>query len=269
MSPHASHAAEQIFHRCLMRVAAAFAKAVGKIVYPQMAKYAKPDPTTRTDADDDEDDDTEDEDDGNDVSAIAAQMRSAAAKALPENDIRASSDTAAKRSLLHSQKEFVRIGITLPKGSSEPKLKWLSDGWRTDNVARIKGMQANQLDKIEKLLAEGQGMRHETLAKEIARQVEDVTASRCEQIARSQTLRLNGQITRERQTAYGIEQFIWSTSQDERVREEHADLEGETFDWDEGDPEEGFPGDSENCRCCAFPLLPELSDDDSEGDEAE
>lgn len=275
MSPRPSHAVEQYFLLCLTRVAAAFAKAVGPVVLPAAKKIGLPDVTKRTDASDDDDDEDLDEDETEDdgltqaeIDDLVRRARDAAEEARDDDDIEKSSETASKRAVLHSQKEFERIGLRLPKHSAEPKLKWLADGWRRDNVARIKGMQSSQLDKIERLLRDGQGMRHETLAKELERQLKDVTVSRCERIARSQTLRLNGQITRERQTAYGIEKFIWSTSQDERVREEHAVLEGEEFTWEDGDPEEGFPGDAEQCRCTAFPVLPELDDDDTEDDDA-
>lgn len=87
----------------------------------------------------------------------------------------------------------------------------------------------------------------------------DVSESRAELIARDQTLKLNGAITEIRQTNAGVEQYIWSTSQDERVREEHASLEGETFSWD-SPPEVGHPGEDFQCRCVALPVIEELAD---------
>jgi SPP1 gp7 family putative phage head morphogenesis protein len=85
----------------------------------------------------------------------------------------------------------------------------------------------------------------------------DVSESRAELIARDQTLKLNGAITEIRQTNAGVDSYIWSTSLDERVREEHAALEGQTFSWS-SPPEVGHPGEDFQCRCVALPVIPEL-----------
>lgn len=93
----------------------------------------------------------------------------------------------------------------------------------------------------------------------------DVSESRAELIARDQTLKLNGAINEIRQTDAGIDQYTWSTSLDERVREEHAALEGRVFSWDDP-PEVGHPGEDFQCRCIALPVIPGL-DEPAEGEE--
>lgn len=91
----------------------------------------------------------------------------------------------------------------------------------------------------------------------------DVTKSRASLIARDQTLKLNGAVTRERQTASGIDKYIWSTSLDGRVRDEHKELEALTFSWNDP-PEPGHPGEDFQCRCVAIPVLPEDDETDDE-----
>lgn len=59
-----------------------------------------------------------------------------------------------------------------------------------------------------------------------------VGRSRAALIARDQTLKLAGRITKTRQTAVGIRAYIWSTSKDERVRPLHRELEGTRQEWD-------------------------------------
>ena len=49
--------------------------------------------------------------------------------------------------------------------------------------------------------------------------------------------------------------YVWRTMQDEKVRPEHAEREGEVFCWDE-EPEGGHPGEDYNCRCWAEPYVP-------------
>jgi SPP1 gp7 family putative phage head morphogenesis protein len=85
----------------------------------------------------------------------------------------------------------------------------------------------------------------------------NVNESRATLIARDQTLKLNGAITEARQTSAGVDSYVWSTSQDERVRESHQELEGQRFSWD-SPPEVGHPGQDFQCRCVAIPWIPEF-----------
>src|SRR5690606_27552239 len=71
-----------------------------------------------------------------------------------------------------------------------------------------------------------------------------------------------------RQTAAGIEEYIWTTSGDERVREMHAKLDGKRFKW--SDPpvtnaqgDRNNPGEDYQCRCTAYAVLPELEEESS------
>lgn len=96
----------------------------------------------------------------------------------------------------------------------------------------------------------------------------NVSASRAELIARDQTLKLNAKINETHQTSAGVTSYVWSTSGDERVREEHAALAGETFDWS-SPPEPGHPGEDYQCRCVALPVMPEFDAVDKEFDGAE
>lgn len=46
--------------------------------------------------------------------------------------------------------------------------------------------------------------------------------------------------------------YIWRTEGDERVRDSHAQNDGEIFAWNEK-PSTGHPGEAANCRCWAVP----------------
>lgn len=172
-----------------------------------------------------------------------------------ERDLDSATRLAARRADRHSMREFARLGIKL--SDAAPAVAKVLPKWRKENVGRITGMLDDQLDKIERILEDGGGMRVETLAKEIRRQCIDVSDSRAEMIARDQVLTLNAQITQARQLDAGITEYVWTTSNDERVRPEHQELEGQTFSW-EDPPTVGHPGEDVLCRCVAFPVLPEL-----------
>jgi SPP1 gp7 family putative phage head morphogenesis protein len=73
-----------------------------------------------------------------------------------------------------------------------------------------------------------------------------------------------------RQRELGVERFVWRTMGDERVRDEHDELKGETFSYDdppEIDGEPTLPGDDVQCRCYAEPVLDDLFDDEEDPDE--
>jgi len=125
---------------------------------------------------------------------------------------------------------------------------------RKENVSLIKTAAQTLHQQISQVLEETQGKRWEEIAPLIAERV-SVGEYNAERIARDQTLTLNADLIRVQQEEAGITGYIWSTSQDERVREEHADREGVEFSWDDP-PEDGHPGEPILCRCVAIPLLP-------------
>lgn len=181
-----------------------------------------------------------------------------------EADVEAASKKAAKRADIHAKRELARIGIKLSDADSG--VAKMVPLWRKENVARITGMVEDQLGKIERILEDGDGHYASTLAKEIQRQCIDVSDSRAELIARDQVLSLNAQITTQRQLDVGITEFIWTTSGDERVRESHAELDGQKFSYDDPpvvDGEPALPGEPILCRCIPYPVLPELTDDET------
>lgn len=248
------------------RVANAFARAVGAAIFPHVEALAKQ-PAERTDAGTKNlEEEAEVEGQTPEQARILLKAMRQAKQAAVENFDQPAFNTAAftagARTLKHSKHEFKRLGIDIRK---EPTTTPLIDGWRHDNVALITKMQDDHLDKIEKVLRDGWGQRAETLSggiEDILGQASDGTKTqgqlhrRAGLIARDQVLKLHAKITRYRQKAAGINKYVWTTSLDERVRDEHAELEGETFSWDgEGDPDEGHPGEAVNCRCVAYPVL--------------
>lgn len=123
------------------------------------------------------------------------------------------------------------------------------------NVELITSIPSQYLEKVGNAVMDNfvEGTRWEDLAKAIE-QVGEVTESRAKLIARDQTSKMNGAFNEERQTSLGIDQYIWQTSGDERVREEHAANDGQLFDWDKP-PATGHPGEDINCRCVAIPYF--------------
>lgn len=131
---------------------------------------------------------------------------------------------------------------------------------RDENIQLVVKAGRSYAEDVRKVFSapENVGLRVEELKSQLQERA-DVSESRAELIARDQTLKVNGAITEIRQRGAGVDRYVWSTSLDERVRETHAALEGQTFSW-ESPPDVGHPGQDYQCRCVAVPVIEGLED---------
>lgn len=123
------------------------------------------------------------------------------------------------------------------------------------NANLITSIQSQYLDRVRTTVMQAvtSGQRHESIVASI-REIGGVTESRARLIARDQTSKLNGALTRARQTSLGVSRYRWSGANDERERETHRENNGKTFSWDDPPPT-GHPGEDINCRCVAIPII--------------
>lgn len=148
-----------------------------------------------------------------------------------------------------------------------PRAPALQQEWLRSNTDLIKA-EADLRRRVERILSDplNEGRSVADISKMLQEQA-GYSKSRAELTARDQTLKLYGKIQETRQQSAGITQYIWTTSLDERVREDHAALDGTTQSWD--DPpvvdqrtgRRGHPGFDFQCRCTATPILPDFDDD--------
>lgn len=147
------------------------------------------------------------------------------------------------------------IDVTIAAAEATAELALLSD-WVTVNVNLAESLSARYFDEITNLVQSSvvEGTSTRTLSKQLQERF-DVSQSRANLIARDQVGTLNAEITKQRQTSLGIEEYIWTTVGDDRVRPEHVALDGTTQRWDTPVPGEGFPGSPIACRCAPTPIL--------------
>jgi len=274
LTPQPPRAVQLYLGTEMRRIARRIEKVILEAVEPHVERFAKPEPEERVDAAPPFDDDPPYDDDPRGViSSVRDMVQSILDDFVGEAD--AASAMAGERVIKHSQREFERLGIKLLK--EEPSFGRRIKKWRKENVDRIVSLSQAKVDRVEVLLENKAGMRVESLRKTIQESV-GATKSQAALIARDQVLKLNGQITEARQSAAGITEYIWCTSNDSRVRgrpdglypdahPSHWALEGKRFRWDKppiSGPrgERGHPGSMFQCRCVAYPILPEL---ESEG----
>ena len=138
--------------------------------------------------------------------------------------------------------------------------KEMLDVWIDYNVGLIKTIPQDSLDKMREVIYDGftKGRLTKDIAKDI-QHIYGVSKNRAKFIARDQIAKLNGQIQRAQQMDAGIEEYIWSTSGDERVRQSHKELNGKKCRWDDppenSDGRKCHPGEDYNCRCVGRPVF--------------
>lgn len=124
------------------------------------------------------------------------------------------------------------------------------------NIQLIKSIRTQYLDKVQNTVM--QAMVQGTLNKDLAEQLKKLgkdAESRAMLIARDQSSKLNAALTRARHEDVGIKKYMWSTSGDERVRESHAEKDGQIFEYTNPPADTGHPGHDVNCRCVQIPVL--------------
>ena len=177
--------------------------------------------------------------------------------------------SAAQRQLFARQ---ARAALGIDPVLLDKKIPTIIDHFVGQNVSLIKTLGSNTFDQVEKMTTRAvtSGIRHEELAEDLMDRF-DISERHARLIARDQIGKLTADVAQSRAQDLGVRQFIWETVGDERVRPEHEDLEGQTFDYDEGAPEEGMPGDPTCCRCSASPLFDDLlgaaDEEDDQGDD--
>lgn len=137
----------------------------------------------------------------------------------------------------------------------DEKLAAMVEGFVAENVALIKNIPDKIAAEVETAATRAvqNGRLHPELAKELEQRFGYGT-DRAKLIARDQVGKLYGQINAARQKELGAERFIWRTLSDDRVRDEHEALDGQSFSYAEGGhPTEGLPGEPILCRCYAEP----------------
>lgn len=134
--------------------------------------------------------------------------------------------------------------------------------WVNENVGLITAIPNEMLDDMKRIVLDSylKGDTVTTITKQI-QHCYGITKAHSRLIARDQIGKLNSQITCYQQKQCGINQYIWRTAGDSRVRDSHKELDRKAFDWDHPpvvDRKTGrrcHPGEDYQCRCIAMPVF--------------
>jgi SPP1 gp7 family putative phage head morphogenesis protein len=145
---------------------------------------------------------------------------------------------------------------------------------QSQQVSLITSLPLSAAEKIHELSQEQlvTGGRWEALQPHIRNELATraITAipegvkSRANTIARTETARVQSNVTAVRAVHIGSTGFIWRTMLDKDVRPLHRGFEGQFYPWSQpprlDDNRPGLPGTIYNCRCYAEPVFPDVED---------
>lgn len=135
-----------------------------------------------------------------------------------------------------------------------------------DNTRLIKTIPSQYLTNVESIVFSNMrsGLRPSAIVSQLSDQF-GITQGRARVIARDQTSKANGELSKQRQEETGFEFFRWQTADDVRVRGDHDDIAEKdigfgpgVYRWDnppknkKGQPI--IPGLEILCRCVAIPI---------------
>lgn len=102
------------------------------------------------------------------------------------------------------------------------------------NAQLITNMTTNEIERVSGIIQRAiqEGSSYESVVENIEKSF-GITRRHAKLIARDQTSKLNGSLTKLRQQEAGISTYRWQTSGDERVRQDHRVLDGKLCRWDD------------------------------------
>ena len=147
-------------------------------------------------------------------------------------------------------------GVSLGRIISSENLSDTLQAQIAVNADLIQSLPDEYYKSISTRLFQGvtQGDTVGSLLKDVQK-ITGVSRRRAKLIARDQTQKTNAAITQQRQEALGITEYIWRTSEDERVRATHKANNGKVFRWDKPPKTTGHPGNDINCRCTSRGII--------------
>jgi len=181
---------------------------------------------------------------------------------------RTSAESMVNQTIKKNKKRFDRAlrgatGIDMSQVVASEGLEDFISLSVSKNVSLIESLPAEYLKQVEVIVNNGvvSGARYSTIAKEIQKGANKELAGRIKTIAMNEVQTINAQINVRRSEALGITEGIYRTSEDERVRPCHKQLNGKRFKLDQGAWSSKcqkyiIPGVTDiNCRCTYSPII--------------
>lgn len=178
--------------------------------------------------------------------------------------IRANADSTVKANIARAFRDVLAVDVFISETDTFVKVY---DEWYNQQVKLVDSIVGQYTDKLGTIISNG--VQRGTMYGEVEEEIKhlyNTTNSRAKFIARNEISNLNAITTKVRQEDAGIRVYEWSSSEDERVRPEHAYYDGKLFYWNSTKLGElngvkvhptpkYHPGMDYNCRCVALPII--------------
>ena len=165
----------------------------------------------------------------------------------------------------NNQRKFKRqaksIGVDV--FGSSPAIDDYLEAAAFDSANLIKSIPEKYLQQVESIVMGNMraGGRPSVIQKALMNQL-GVEKRRAKMIARDQTAKINGDLTKKRQVDAGFKYFRWQTVKDSRVGDDHEHAQNRMTKYGKGiytlkdGAPEGWPGNADRpqCRCVAIPV---------------
>lgn len=183
-------------------------------------------------------------------------------KAVEENQV------TAQKPLKEMEKDFTPIARNLevsPTLTPESQAN-LQESYSNDMKKYVKEHVTYMTDDMFNIVQRNaqQGYRFDSLVRGIKNRY-DVSANKAKFLARQQSALFMSKFRQQRFSEAGIRTYKWSTSRDERVRDDHKKLNGKVYSYDSPPITDSLtgrranPGEDFNCRCIDIPILKSIA----------
>lgn len=157
-------------------------------------------------------------------------------------------------------KKTVKSVSIAPKLTDEMRAN-IAEAWGQNLEVYIKGWTNDDILKLREQVEQNafSGQRASNLAKIIQKSY-GVSKNKAKFLARQETSLLMSKFREERYKSIGVMKYRWSTAGDERVRQEHKELDGKIIEWT-NPPVSGANGERQHagepfgCRCLAIGIV--------------
>lgn len=203
---------------------------------------------------------------GREAADLLAQARRMAGGLLDQRQLESLATIFARRTADYQREQLrrqVRAVLGVDVFASDKRLAALVDDFVQHNVSLIRRIPDKLHSEVDAMVQRSvtSGTLNDDLADDLAARF-SIAEDHAELIARDQIGKFYGDVNSSRQRELGVTRFIWRTARDERVRESHAELDGEEFSYDDlptnERDEEIRPGDDIQCRCYAEPIFDDI-----------
>ena len=222
-----------------------------------------------------------DADPGDPLGGLFDQVANDVDQAVPEARIAQAAGNAGNRVGQHVRAEVngqIKQLVGIDVFGGDQKLTEHVNTFVRQQLVQVRALTSATLDRTHTAVFDGlrQGLRAEAIAAKLRAEV-GLSKTKATIIANDQVGKLNGELTRLRQTNLGITRYKWLTAHDDLVRPGHRALDGTVQSW--ASPpvvniktgkraHPGFDTHFYPCRCSATPVLDDLLagiDDDDDG----